>query len=223
MNTYIYTKKDMENKSFNLSVKSNYIYFMEISNQIYLTKKIYLLHKSNHGLMDYLYFKDVVPKIMKDWAIKNNINNIKSLKESYNELYYINKLFINSNGYLYNINSGLNNLRHLPNINVYRSKITLGYSVEDNGEIASETKLYKDMLASDIVNIDVWEKQTDEVSYDNFRYKNQIPIWQKTMQNRHYDRDNEGYQTDDPERASLNNQVHGYNMDAIKKLSNRDR
>ena len=62
-------------------------------------------------------------------------------------------------------------------------------------------------------NMDVWHKQQVIRSNKNFRYGNAIPVWQKAgSANRAWglDRSNDGFHDGNPDRASLENQIHGY-------------
>ena len=68
--------------------------------------------------------------------------------------------------------------------------------------------------------LDVWRDQ-DVIRWNkNFRYNNEIPIWQNLNKaHRGYDRGNEGLHDGNPDRASLNNQIHGYNMNDVMKYT----
>ena len=104
--------------------------------------------------------------------------------------------------------------------NVYNTSVTIGHYLDDDtNKILTTRKQYKDLTAEDIKNVDVWAPVTVEANYSQYRYQNQIPIWQRSMNIRHNDRDNEGFRHKDSDRASLNNQIHGYNMEEIYKAS----
>ena len=218
MNAYNISIKQKNNQPYFLPVKSNYVLFMCQNNQKYLSKKIYLLHKTNHGQMGYFFFKINVFKRMKRWANLNDINNFShmvNINLPGDILYYINQKFINDNIDLFEINGGLNNIIRLPNENPYKSKIDIGHYVNEMGEVVSEKKKYEDMLTEDIRNLDVWQKETVYLNDDVYRYKNKMPEWQTSMHKRHYDRTNEGLAHIESDRASLDNQIHGYNMAPI--------
>lgn len=76
-------------------------------------------------------------------------------------------------------------------------------------------KQYKDMTAADIGTVDVWANQQIEVKNSHFRYNNKIPFWQYTVCHRPYDLANEGFRENDPDRASLETPIHGYDMTGI--------
>lgn len=63
--------------------------------------------------------------------------------------------------------------------------------------------------------LDLW-RQTVIQSYNrNFRDQNRIPPHREHAQVRHYDRGNEGLRENNPDRASLEGQIHGYDMSSI--------
>ena len=203
----------MDNIKYFLQKKTNNVKFMDIKNVVNLTKKIYKLHRDSHGMMKYTFFKTLVPQRMKQWKNKNNINLFKPLTETnLNTLEYINNKFINDMKDLYI------NPENKIDTNVYRSEITIEKYMDDNNNIVSETKKYEDMLASDIQNIDTGKRSNVYIDNSNYRYSNIIPEWKTSLQVRHYDRRNEGLQHYNKNRASLENQIHGYNMKSIKKI-----
>lgn len=208
------SKKEIENRPTQIRKKDNFASFMNLSNQRHLTKKIYLLHKSNNGLLTYLHFKDIVPLKMKEWIQKKDINKYRAtISAVIDMLDYLNKLFISDNYELYTIMG-----YEVPNIdsNVYRNKLLISYITDDDNTLVIE-KRPEEMLVEDIRNLDVWAEQTIEVSNKNRRYNNQIVPWQASMHTRNYDRTNQGYAHADPTRASLETPIYGYG-DEIKKL-----
>ena len=63
--------------------------------------------------------------------------------------------------------------------------------------------------------LDLW-RQTSTMSLNrNFRDQNRIPPHRAHAQVRHYDRGNEGLRENNPNRASLDGQIHGYDMSSI--------
>lgn len=220
MDATLLTKKGQNNLPYKLKLKSNYSQFMSIKNQLYLSKNIYLLHKNNHGLMNYLYFREHVPYRMNSWSISRDINNFKTRNlTDIDILNFINRMFINENRDLHIMESGMNDLYHIPNNNVFRIRVNIGHHMDNNGNIIGEQKKLDELLASDIVSRDVWSEDTTHGANDNFRYNNEIPIWQTSIHSRNYDRSNEGFQAGDVKNASLTNPVRGYNMEDIYKIS----
>jgi hypothetical protein len=78
-----------------------------------------------------------------------------------------------------------------------------------------QRKKYSDMTAEDIPTIDVYEDYQIETMNNKHWLENKIPAWRASIQVRHYDRDNEGLRENNPDRASLDNPMYGYNMDTI--------
>ncbi len=192
---------------------------MNVANQRYLTKKIYLLHRSNNGLLKYLDFKNLVPSRMSTWIQSSklrdkNINNYRAAAiDGLDMLAYLNERFIKNNYDLYSIHG------YEPpqtDSNVYRNKLLVTY-MTDGGKTLIVEKNPNELLAGDMGNIDVWAKQTVEVSNANKRYNNAIVPWQASMHTRNYDRGNQGYAHADFGRASLDTPIYGYGPD-IKKL-----
>jgi hypothetical protein len=78
-----------------------------------------------------------------------------------------------------------------------------------------QTKFYE-LQAADHGTMDLWSNQETQIMNKHFRYGNKIPFWQSSMHKRHYDRQNEGLAYDNPDRASLDTPVYGYNMDNVR-------
>lgn len=206
--------KEINNVATNIYVKPVKFVFMSISNQICVTKQIYQLHKNNTGTLDYLYFKSLVPLRMSDWLL--NYSGPTESNESI--VFYLNKLFIKSCFDLYTYKTTANISAAL-DTNVYRSEMTMG-TCDDNDNVITVTKKYNDLLASDYGSIDVWALQTTEISTANARNKNMIPIYQKSMNVRNYDKSNQGYHAT-PEHASLNTNLNGYGTDMANLIAKK--
>jgi hypothetical protein len=221
------SRKEIINRPTFIYEKNLYDVFMSGNNQIYITKQIYLLHRSNHGILDYLYFKGIIPYKMQNWISKIRIPNDN---HSVDLLYYLNKNFIQTHYNLYEYKSEAKseakNTMPTFDTNVYRSEANIGYCDEDesisgtNIHAHIRPKKYSELLASDYGLIDVWEKQTVEISPESAaRYGVKVPVYQRSMQIRNYDRSNEGYSSTS-DRASLNTFVSGYG-DAFRSIQNR--
>lgn len=201
------SQKEINNKPTQIYKIDDKYVFMSIKNKLYVTKQIYMMHKKNGGILDYLYFKSMVPVIMYSWISKAYIPKGKSTMDV---LDYLNKQFIKENYSLYELKVA-DKIVPLVDTNVYKTRTTMGVCDEDDN-VHIYTKKYGDLLASDYGSIDVWTEQTTEFTPANMRYGNKIPIWQKNMNIRNYDRNNEGYHST-RSRASLNNRIAGYGND----------
>ena len=136
-------------------------------------------------------FKPLIPiqKIMDKWADDNNINDYEYVTDVLQTLGFINKSFVSA---------------FIPE-DTFKTEAVVTDEFGNN-----VIKKYKDMMAADFHTLNLWEKNEIYRHNGNFRNNNKIPIWQKSMQTRHYDRDNGGLACADPDRASLDNQIHGY-------------
>jgi hypothetical protein len=209
------SSKEKLNKATKIYDKSAEDIFMSEENIRKISKEVFLLHQSNGGKLHYLYFRRILPNIMFNW-INNRRNPISNNMDI---ITYLNKLFItkHDNLYTYKTNSLIND-QPLIDSNVYRVDTTLGMTIDDN--IVPIRKKGKELLASDYQLIDVWKEQTTEVSSASSRNGNKIPVWQRSMNIRNYDRSGEGYAAIDSNEASLDNHSRGYGSaftDLIKK------
>lgn len=186
----------------NLSISNNFDeltneqIFTSSKNVFYINRFLGSLEVFNDGLRQ-LEFK------MKNWADVNNINDYEYLtNDTMERLKFINKIFIDK--YL------RENYVESQDVTKLRGSVT-----DMNGNVS--IKKYKDMTASDFQTLNLRSNASgDTYRYNgNFRDNNKIPVWQKSMQIRQYDRGNEGLSVDMPERASLGNQIHGYDMSNI--------
>jgi hypothetical protein len=191
--------------------------FMNIKNQLELIKLIYRNHRGNGGKYPYSYFRCIVPEIMRVWIpqfLKKYANLSYADIEYAGGLYFINKLFIKDQYPLYKTTD----VR--VDSNVYKLDTSLFSYDEDSGNLIEEVKPLKDIMAADYGLIDVWRKQSTEVSAKNMRYGNAIPVWQRSMNIRHYDRANEGF--DKAARySSMDNIVLGYNTAMVDLIGRK--
>jgi hypothetical protein len=200
------SQKEIRNRATEIYEKDPRFVFMNVTNQIVNAKIIYKLHADNSGNLKYVYFRSVVAQRMRSW-----INDYTGpLNSSGDVITYLNNLFVKSCYDLYEYKTNMQLGKHIDS-NVYRSQLTIGIcDIDDN--VVTEVKKYKDLLASDYQNIDVWAPKEISVSSDNFRNKNRFPVNQKSMHVRHYDTSNEGYHAK-PEHSSINNILNGYGSD----------
>jgi hypothetical protein len=195
--------------------------FMSIANQLELTKIIYRKHQNNNGKHTYSYFRSIIPTKMKLWIphfIKQYINDTFADIAYAGNLYFVNKQFIKDHYPLYKTND----VR--VGSNVYKLDTSIFSYDEETGNLIETIKPLKDIMAADYGSIDVWTKQSTEVTSKNMRYGNKIPVWQRSMNIRHYDRANEGF--DKAARySSMDNIVLGYNgamVDIIGRKLKKD-
>lgn len=217
---YSVSRKEINNIPTGLILKDNKTIFMSRENQIFLTKKMYRMHKNNHGLSTYLHFKDLIPNRMRQWISNKKINQSRdAVLYGIDMLNYLNDMFIRDNADVYTFKPN-EHLENVPDKNVYKGSYTIAHYADNDGDIYFTQKKPTELLADDIRNLDVWGEQTTYVSNENMRYNNQIPYWQKNMNIRHYDRGNEGYRAS-VKNSSLEGKLNGYKyaMDELVKLS----
>jgi hypothetical protein len=158
-------------------------------------------HKTNNSPGD---IRRDTPVYMERWARTRNLDDYENMQDNWlTTLDFINKKFVKEHGFMYdrgNVNT----------FNVFRIKDRVS---DECGN--TSLKRYDEMTATDYQTLDVWRHQETKVWDNLFRYGNRVPQWQKSMQKRSYDRANEGYHDADPDRSSLETQIHGYDMSNI--------
>jgi hypothetical protein len=200
-------KQEMNPPSINyLDIASNTAIFLSNRNVIHMTEYIISLNLEQNTEYDLKSIKNDMPRIMKKWTIEENLDDYEYLYDNpIMVLSYINKHFLDTHGYLYQKDVVKN---------VYRID---GLTTDKVGN--QITKKYSEMTADEYKNINVW-KQTDLFTSDTKqRYNNKVTPWESGLYTRHYDRDNDGLQHSNHERASLNTQIRGYDMSNIIKGS----
>ena len=198
-NDGVYNKYDFSNHQKLFLNKHN------IKNMTYLI--LSLSHRNNSTIPKDIV-RENIPIVMKEWSKKLPVNNFNSASGNrILTLEYINKQFLSDNCNLYNKNA-------IRALNIFK----MSDIVTDKYNNA-QVKKYDEMTASDYHTLNVWRPQRTYAADSQSRYCNKTPIWQKSMNIRQYDKTNDGLQTAIPERASLNSQVHGYDMSNIIKGS----
>jgi hypothetical protein len=143
-----------------------------------------------------------VPKLMIDWASRKKLNDFEYVYNDKTEI-------LNAINYEFLQDPSIK-LLYKDRLNVYRSSVLTHENIK---------KPYDKMTAEDYKNIDVWSETETLVKNKDSRYANRIPIWQKSMNTRHYDRDNDGLHHASYERSSLDVFQRGYDMSNIYKGS----
>jgi len=236
MNNYNIIRKDMQLHNFNLAIpwycpisikeknnipmidnfpSDNISIFLSRKNIYELMQNIISLNSFNKTNIskeqnkEKLYIlQQQIPIKMNNWATDNKINDYEDLNENILiRLNYLNKSFLESHGYLFDS-------FNKESVNVFQidsDKVT-----DRSGKIFE--KKYDEMLAQDYHTIDVHRPLNISKKNDNFRYNNAIPVWQKSMNTRHYDKyEIDGLQSSNSERASINTFSKGYDMSEIYK------
>jgi hypothetical protein len=200
-------KQEMNPPSINfIDIVNNTAIFLSRKNIIHLTKYIISLNVDQDTNYNLELLKNDLPSIMKKWTISENLDDYEYLYDNpLTVLSYINKHFLNTHGYLYQKNVVKN---------VYRMD---GATTDKEGN--KLFKKYSEMTADEYKNINVWKPTDLFTDNSKKRYNNKVTPWEVGLYTRHYDRDNDGLQQSSYERASLDNQIHGYDMSNIIKGS----
>ena len=191
----------------------------------YLSNSQIFLHKKNvYGMTSFITglskqntekfnpnLNTLIPKLMLQWSKIKNIDDFEYVYTDQTQILdFINKDFLKDPMV---INVYTDKLTKSDRLNVFRST-----EFADNAGHFKK-KSYDKMTADEYKNIDVWHETELFSTKNKFRYANQIPNWQKSMNVRHYDKSNSGLHEADPDRASLDVFQRGYDMSNIHKGS----
>jgi len=207
----ISVKDEMNMPSVNyLGELTNSEIFLSKKNIHYMTYHIIALSNMNKTGADTTKLAKTIPNMMIEWARKEDLNDFEYIYPNVLLILgFLNEKFLGSHSSIYD-------RVDLTARNVFRIKDRVTVDACGNQEL----KRYEEMTAADYQNIDVYQDQ-QTYTYDALnRYKNKFPIWQYSMSSRPYDLSNDGLHTSNPDRASLDMQVRGYDMSNIIKGSN---
>jgi hypothetical protein len=179
--------------------------FLSVKNIHYMTYYIVSLNKTATG-QQLINLAKRISGLMVQWAKKEYLNDFEYVHDNVLlTLSFLNKKFLVNHAYLYKRTENAN-------FNVFRNKDIVTDKCGNE-----ELKKYDEMTADEYRTLDVWREE-QVFTYDKLnRYQNKIPTWQKSMNTRQYDRSNDGLHSAFSDRASLDSQVRGYNMDNIHK------
>ncbi len=181
----------------NLECKSNFVdidivkLFTSTHNIAYLTRTMYNTAQKNGSDMSQEYISRNIPSWVHKFATQNNLYRYTLVDEQPDWvaiLRFINNEFLSK---CYNM------LR-------WNSFVPTRMSAMVDGK----EKKFSDLTYEDYQKISFWETQDVNRTNSSFRNNNEIPFWRKHIHVRHYDRDNDGLQYDDPDRASLDTPIY---------------
>jgi hypothetical protein len=184
--------------------------FLSRKNVYYMCYTFRSLNKASRSTVDINKLQEFIPRRMSEWALSKRIDNITyATGDIIQNLGFINNQFISDHDFLYDC-SGNNTCKAFR----VKSRVTDKCGRES-------TKKYDEMLATDYHTLNLWRDDAKDVYIYNqvSRDDNKIPVWQKSMNTRHYDRANDGFSCSVPERSSLDTQSRGYDMSNIIKGS----
>ena len=209
-------------------------WFLEKENTKYLIHQLYKVYMKNdykyeNDPLEYTYFTENVPRWMKEWADKERISRYTEAPVEVNPygrsdtiyryfmlaLSKMNQVFFGKYYYIIkkiDIDENVG-MTGKPDWNPYKAYANIANKNEfedTNQRVKLEDLVYS---VENTRNMDVWGHKEVLRSNRNFRYGNKIPVWQAAgTSNRGWglDRSNDGLHDGNPDRASLENQIHGY-------------
>lgn len=185
--------------------------FLAPSNKIMLARQLYAASKENGGQANLNRFVALVKELTEVYAKQHDLNScMMNEAPETGQIDWVLTLQAINNEFLQHCYDQLQWNKYVPT----REKTTVGAFGE------RRLKELKDLTAEDIPTVNVWAAYDINRSNKNFRYMNQIPPWQSSMNTRHFDRGNEGFHTKYADRASLNTPVRGYDMSTTSKTLN---
>lgn len=183
--------------------------FVSDSNQALLANSLYQTARQNGNKASLEKFFNLIPLALDEFCKKTDISGYAMAEDTATGI-------VNWTDILRAVNNDFlkfcYNLLKWNTFNPFRSWVEVG-DAENRRQVRMQ-----DVLADDIPTINVWATQDTQRENKNFRYENKIPVWQWSMNTRHYDKSNEGFACGDPDRASLDNPIYGYDMKPIYKV-----
>ncbi len=179
---------------------SNTELFLSDSNKVELINTMYKYHLQNGGISKKSAFVKIIPSLMKEYAIRNDLEAITYIMfENFEEvLEFINGEFFETYKDLFRKEESA---PHNPLMNPFKTKV--------------DGKKLSELDPDDIRSLNVWKKYTIYAKPSNFRNNNEIPKYRSTIHTRNYDRDNTGSGLE--ENVSKTNIIRGYDMSDIYK------
>jgi len=183
--------------------------FKSRPNMLMLARNLYKIHRQNGGRSSIEKFRAMTPRLAHAFSKRTNIDEYMTAEAcatGFNNwveaLKAINNDFIK---YCYN---WIKWNHFVPT----REWAEVGATGE------RKQVRFNQLQPDDNTTLDLWRTQEIQRMNKHFRYGNKIPVWQRTMHNRYYDRANEGLKENDPDRASLETPIYGYNMTNIHAM-----
>jgi len=193
--------KEHNNTFTNVDIKS---LFLSEPNIKMISCKIYKKNRHDGGRSDYYKILELTRYLLPSFLNKYNIYEFESVED-------VSTGNINWAGILRVIN------------NLFTKYVMLYFKgnnfvpTREWAEVGAygerKQKKFNELTAEDMNTIDLWQEQEVQVFNGSYRNNNEIPFWQKTMHNRHYDRSNDGLTHINSDRSSLDNFIHhSYDM-----------
>ncbi len=201
------SRKGVLNKPTNIQIKLPDL-FLSKSNSNNLHSALYNIYQQNGGKSTFSRFGDLITLLQRKFVKENDLNGYKMAEEQ----------ATGTNNYVDALKA-INQNFHKTVYKYFRWNIYNPF--HDDIEVGpNEARVFKksaDIMPEDFGTLDLWREQFTNVLSGQFRDNNRIPAYRTGIQTRHYDRSNEGLRCNDPDRASLETPIYGYDMSRIKK------
>lgn len=199
--------KGVLNKPTNIKINLLELFHSDDNTNLVSTS-LYAIYRQNGGKCGRSKFRELIPLLMKKFSASNNLHGYETVEAQ---------------------TTGVNNyVEALRAINKDFQKYCYKYfkwnianPFNDEVEVGpSDKRTWKkpyELRPDDHMTLDLWREQFTQVLNRNFRDNNRIPVYRTSIHTRHFDRSNEGLLENNPDRASLENPVRGYDMSQIEK------
>jgi hypothetical protein len=201
------SRKGVLNKPTNIVIDMKEV-FLSIKNTKLLLYGLFDIYQQNGGKESLEKFETFITLLQRKFVADNDleayytaewqaigfVNYVEALKAINNDFHKLTYRYFKWNRY-----------------NPFKDDIEVGPS-DDRKSIKSA-----EIMPEDFGTLDLWREQFTQVLNRQFRGKNRIPVHQASIHTRHFDRGNEGLRNGNPDLASLETPIHGYDMSRIKK------
>lgn len=200
------SRKGVLNKPTEIKIDLNEL-FLSSSNKNLLHTALHTIYTQNGGKSSFKKFGQIVPLLQKKFSRENRLNDYVTAEwQATGMNNYIDALkAINSDFHKFVYKYFKWNV-----YNPYHDDIEVGPS--DDRVIKKSSEI----MAEDFGTLDVWREQFTTALNRQFRNNNQFPAYRTGIHSRHIDRGNEGLRDNDPDRASLETPIYGYDMNRVQ-------
>jgi hypothetical protein len=199
------SRKGVLNKPTNLRIDLPDL-FLSNSNFNNLHTALYTIYQQNGGKSPYGKFGELTKLLQKKFVKENNLNAYCTAEwQATGTNNYVDALKM--------INSDFHKMVYKYFAwNIYNP---FHDSIEVGPNDDRVLKKSAEIRPEDFGTLDLWREQFTTVLNRQFRDNNRIPAYRTGIQKRHYDRGNEGLRSNNPDRASLETPIYGYDMSRI--------
>ena len=201
------SRKGVLNKPTNVELDIKQV-FLSAKNTNLLLTGLYDIYTQNGGKSPRSKFEELITLLQRQFVKENNLyayNTVESQATGFNN--YAEVLRTINNDFTKTVYKYFKwNL-----YNPFKDDIEVGPN-DDRKKIKSA-----EIMPEDFGTLDVWREQFTQSLNRQYRNNNNIPVYEKGIHMRYYDRANEGLRDNDPDRASLETPIYGYDMSNINR------